>query len=216
MKKSKILSIITVILIMIFILSLSIALPIVFRPFYYLHISLLRIPETTGYSIPVIKEAYNCMLDYCMGLTEVFSCGSLAYSASGAAHFADVRGLFILDFSLFFISGALLVLILLLRKKQIIAPARLADHSCNYYATVILIAAAMFVVLISLGNFDRTFTVFHQIFFPGRDNWMFDPHTDPIILILPEAFFRNCAIAIVVNLVITRIIYLIRSDRNPL
>ena len=38
--------------------------------------------------------------------------------------------------------------------------------------------------------------MFHSIFFPGKDNWLFDPATDPVILILPEAFFRSCAILI--------------------
>ena len=23
-------------------------------------------------------------------------------------------------------------------------------------------------------NFDRAFTVFHSLFFPGKDNWIFD------------------------------------------
>ena len=45
-------------------------------------------------------------------------------------------------------------------------------------------------------DFDQAFTVFHSIFFPGKDNWLFDPATDPVILILPEEFFRSCAILI--------------------
>ena len=49
-------------------------------------------------------------------------------------------------------------------------------------------------------DFDRAFTVFHGIFFPGKDNWLFDPATDPVIVLLPEEFFRNCAIAIGVSL----------------
>ena len=42
-------------------------------------------------------------------------------------------------------------------------------------------------------NFDRAFTVFHSLFFPGEDNWIFDPAQDPIITLMPEEFFRNCA-----------------------
>ena len=45
-------------------------------------------------------------------------------------------------------------------------------------------------------DFDRAFTVFHTLFFPGKDNWLFDWRTDGVILILPEAFFRNCALLI--------------------
>ena len=42
----------------------------------------------------------------------------------------------------------------------------------------------------------------HQIFFPGKSNWLFDWRTDPIILALPQEFFRNCAILIGAGLVI--------------
>ena len=60
---------------------------------------------------------------------------------------------------------------------------------------VILIVAAL-----AATDFDRAFTIFHSIFFPGKENWLFDPATDPVILLLPEEFFRNCAIAIAVSL----------------
>lgn len=42
-------------------------------------------------------------------------------------------------------------------------------------------------------DFDRAFVVFHALFFPGKDNWLFDPETDQIITILPQVFFRNSA-----------------------
>ena len=45
-------------------------------------------------------------------------------------------------------------------------------------------------------DFNRAFTVFHAIFFPGKDNWIFDPAVDQIILVMPEVFFRNCALLI--------------------
>ena len=45
-------------------------------------------------------------------------------------------------------------------------------------------------------DFDRAFVVFHSIFFPGKDNWIFDWQTDPIILFLPQEFFRNCALLV--------------------
>ena len=50
-------------------------------------------------------------------------------------------------------------------------------------------------------DFQRAFIVFHALFFPGKDNWMFDWRTDEIILVLPEAFFRNCAILILALLI---------------
>ena len=51
-------------------------------------------------------------------------------------------------------------------------------------------------------NFDKAFTIFHKIFFPGKDNWVFDSRYDQIIRILPQEFFRNCAIIIGITLLI--------------
>ena len=45
-------------------------------------------------------------------------------------------------------------------------------------------------------DFRRGFTVFHADYFPGKDNWLFNPATDEIILIMPERFFLNCALLI--------------------
>ena len=63
--------------------------------------------------------------------------------------------------------------------------------------------AAVFLAVGALAatDFDRAFVIFHSIFFPGKTNWIFDWRTDPIILLLPEDFFRNCAILILVLLV---------------
>ena len=59
-------------------------------------------------------------------------------------------------------------------------------------------ALIFFVFLIGLCSidFDTAFLVFHRIFFPGKENFYFDPYTDGIILILPLKFFERCAILI--------------------
>lgn len=69
--------------------------------------------------------------------------------------------------------------------------------------------------LLAALDFDGAFTVFHSIFFPGKDNWLFDPVTDPVILILPEAFFRNCAIAIVTVLLTVCIMLVVTGRKRP-
>ena len=71
------------------------------------------------------------------------------------------------------------------------------------------------IALLAALNFDGAFTVFHSIFFPGKDNWLFDPVTDPVILILPEAFFRNCAIAIVTVLLTVCIMLVVTGRKRP-
>jgi len=41
-------------------------------------------------------------------------------------------------------------------------------------------------------NFNRYFTLFHQIFF-DNDDWILNPKTDLLINIVPEGFFRDTA-----------------------
>ena len=74
----------------------------------------------------------------------------------------------------------------------------------------------MFAVIAALAamDFDRAFVVFHKLFFPGKDNWIFDAETDAIINVLPEAFFRNCAILIVALLFLACILLLVLDARS--
>ena len=60
----------------------------------------------------------------------------------------------------------------------------------------------MTVAALAATDFDRAFTIFHSVFFPGKKNWLFGPATDPVILLLPEEFFRHCAIAIAASLLL--------------
>ena len=105
MKKSKTLAVVMILTTALFILSLSIAIPIVFRPFYYWHINLLKLPQTSGFSYEQIRVAYDEMMDFCFGLSSVFSTGDLRFSESGMLHFVDVRRLFLLDLAVLTVSG---------------------------------------------------------------------------------------------------------------
>ena len=86
-------------------LTVSIAVPILCRPFYYVQIGALNLPERTGWPAEVIREAYDQVLDYCV-FGAPFGTGALAWSESGRSHFADVRGLFLLDFAVLGVTAA--------------------------------------------------------------------------------------------------------------
>ncbi len=161
-----------------FILSLSIAVPIVFRPFYYWHINMLKLPQTTGFSYEQIRIAYDEMMDFCFGLRKTFSTGDLRFSESGMLHFVDVRFLFLLDLAVLLICTAIIVTVHVLKKKKILEPWRFYGHTPGYYGAELLAFIFIAITLLSLGNFDRTFVIFHKIFFPGKTNWLFDPFYD--------------------------------------
>lgn len=196
----KITSIFHAFLIALIILSGAIALPILFRPFFYLHIAPLRLTEAVGLTVDQIKTAYNEMMNFCIGLTNEFSAGVLPFSQSGMEHFADVRKLFVLDLWVLMISSVLLTGITLLQKKK---PMRLLNHTPGFWGAVGLGAAFLIVGGLAALDFDRAFVIFHQLFFPGKSNWLFDGRTDPIIYMLPAEFFRNCAIAILAGILIS-------------
>ena len=66
------------------------------RDFYTAQIGPLGICEASGLTRQQAAEAYGDVMDYCMGRRPDFSAGVLPFSAEGAGHFADVRGLFLL------------------------------------------------------------------------------------------------------------------------
>ena len=80
-----------------FIVTVSIGLPIYFRPFYYAHITPMHLPELSGFTKAEIKAAYNEVLDYLTLPGKPFGTGVMAHSAEGAAHFADCKVLFDLN-----------------------------------------------------------------------------------------------------------------------
>ena len=201
MRQSKLLSLFLAVLTALAVLTGAVAVPILCRPFYYAQIGPLGLEGSTGLTGDQIRQAYDQVLDYCTGLSETFSAGVLPFSDSGASHFADVRGLFLLDLGA--LAGSLIALaavILLCRRR--VRPQPLLGRGPGFWGACGL--GAVFLVIGGLAalDFDRAFTVFHALFFPGKTNWIFDWRTDPVILILPQDFFRNCALLVLALLLL--------------
>lgn len=200
MKKcSRLLSALMIAAVALALLTGSIAAPIMIRPFYYAQIEPLELEQSSGLSREEIIEAYDEVLDYCIGASDEFSAGVLPFSESGSAHFADCRTLFILDLWLFFGSMAAIALLKLYRRRHEIP--RLRGHGAAFWGAAGIGAVLLVIGAAAATNFDRAFTMFHLLFFPGEDNWIFDPALDPIITLMPEEFFRNCAIFILAVLI---------------
>lgn len=200
--KNKLLSSLFVIFTVLFIVSASIALPIYIRPFYYAHIEPYNLVERTGKSAEEIRDAYNEVLDYLTLPNREFGTGVFEYSEDGKSHFADCKALFSLDTVVLLVSAAALALLAVLASKGLFKLCR------PFGAHILLTSGALpFVLFASLGivasiDFDTTFVIFHKIFFAGKENWVFNPYTDEIILALPQSFFANCAILIAASIIV--------------
>ncbi len=103
---------------------------------------------------------------------------TLPMSDSGRQHFADAKDLFQV-----FVQAGLICLVIAL----VLGIWLWRRHRSSAIPLMI--------------NFDRSFVVFHELFF-DNDLWIFDPRTDPIINYLPESLFMRNAFAILVLMIV--------------
>ena len=198
MKKIK--TILLIINISFFIISLSLSCVILFRPFYYYHINYLNL-EQYGYTYKEIKESYDDVMDY-LTINKEFKTGNLKYSKEGKSHFHDCKILFTINFIILSISS----FILLLKKKYI------KEHKIFFYSSLLIITLFFIKLITSLIiGFDKIFDIFHNIFFYGKDNWLLDPNNDEIIYLLPKEYFRNCGILFLIIIIIISIYNIIKK-----
>lgn len=212
--RQKLFSVLSAVAAALCVLTGSIAVPLLVRPFYWLHIKPLQLEAGSGLSAAQIREAYDHVMDYCLGLRPDFSAGVLPFSAEGASHFADVRALFILDIAVLLLSTAVLTALGIYCRRKAVQLHRFGGRGPAFWGCIGLGAAFMLIGALAATDFDRAFTVFHTLFFPGKDNWLFHPAADPVILLLPQEFFRNCALLILLVLLACCTILIVRDLRK--
>ncbi len=197
---------------LLFILSFSIALPIYIRPVYYMYSELSNLAEHTGYEKEQIRTAYNNMLDYLTIPRKEFSVGGMKYSQDGKSHFEDCKKLFSLNSSILMISAFTVIFLLYCSKfKLSLAPYR---QKSFLYAGICAVTLPSIIGFTAVINFDFAFTVFHKMFFPGKSNWIFNPHTDEIINILPQEFFMLCGVIIGLSVLTLSLLLIALGKKN--
>ncbi len=171
-------------------ISIAVVFTINFRPLYYMDIDYLNIEAVSGIDRADILANYNALIDY----SSPFFTGPLQFptleaSQFGLQHFAEVKNIFVS----FYILGAVTLAI---GAAIVIYKARNRDYSYLPVSAVTAIVLPLLLGLYIAIDFDRAFLIFHKICF-RNDYWIFDPVTDPVIMILPEEFFMHSAILII-------------------
>lgn len=180
-------------------ISLAVVLTLACKPLFYLDIQALHLPERTGYSEQEIRENYDTLIDYNLSFgDELLELPTLAMSESGRIHFEEVKAIFNL-FKYMAIFGALASAagILWQCRKQCYGFLKLTAILSVALPVVIGAAVAL--------NWDWAFVTFHHIAF-NNDYWLFDPATDPVIDILPDAFFLHCAVMILALVILGSVV----------
>ena len=201
------LNIFSIFAILLFAISFSAFIPCFFKGFYTPWINWLDIPNASGYSYDAVKYAYSNLLDY-IWRGAPFNPG-MPMSESGIAHFADCIPLFWMQ--LWFLLGSLVYLVIfyLLCKLKKINKIYLWKLPLYSYGGIILLIFLIALGIFALIDFNSLFTLFHKVFFPGKDNWVFDPNLDQVIRILPEEYFLVCAVFIISLSVIISILFIV-------
>jgi integral membrane protein (TIGR01906 family) len=127
---------------------------------------------------------------------------STLLSDSDRAHMRDVRGVFG-GFWLAVLAG-LAVLVIAARRTTGDAAARAATwravgRGARALAVLIAVAGAFAIVA-----FDAAFELFHRLLFSG--NYTFDPATDKLVQLFPEAFWSDIAIAVGAVVIVASIV----------
>ena len=161
------------------------------RTIYYFDIEFLSLEETSGLSAEEIRENYDALIDYNLiyqGVEEL-ELPSFPMSREGEIHFEEVKRIFTAIQYLFLVTGILTVFGLPPEdsKERFRKPEADAVPSSLLFPVVLGVVAAL--------DWEQFFVRFHHVFF-SNDYWVFNPITDPVIRILPDAFFAHCAAAV--------------------
>ena len=168
---------------------------LIFKPLYYADIDILNIEESSGLSKNELKANYDYVITYLtQNKEEEFNLPTLPFSENGKIHFEEVKVIFdnlklMLCFSI------------LISAIGIIINRKYKNISYLKISSIILLVVPVILLIPFLINFDKSFTIFHYIFF-NNDYWLFDVKYDPIITILPQDFFFHCAL-LIIGLIIT-------------
>ncbi|MSS64028.1 TIGR01906 family membrane protein [Velocimicrobium porci] len=185
-KCSIIFEFITTVLGFVFFVAVAVTITLHFRPLYYYDIKALHIAEQTGLSEQLIRANYDVLIDYNSILgSDVLQFPDFFMSKSGKIHFMEVKKIFlmikwlgIVSFIPFLCFGRYLM------SKQ-------SYRFLKWLSILGIGFPVVFGILIGV-NWEKMFVQFHQLLFQN-DYWLFDPMTDPIITILPDEFFYQCA-----------------------
>ena len=201
MRRFKITDVFIGVLFTLLFISIAVVITINFRPLYYFDIDHLKIAESSGLTKEVIRENYDALIDYSSPFFKgELKFPTLAASESGLFHFTEVKNIFTGFYILGAITLAFGVVIIVQKHKN-------KDFSYLLVSSITAIVLPLFLALFLSIDFDRTFVIFHKLFF-NNDYWLFDPVTDPVITILPDTFFMHCAIMIIVLVVLMSLLFL--------
>ena len=190
-----------------FIFTLAVVIILNFKWLYYADITLLGIEKESGMDVSSIKANYDALIEY----NRFWFRGELKFpnlimSETGRIHFREVKQIFVVIQYLCMITFVASLIGIIKKKRR---------GQYGYLKITGLLSFSIPVVagISALLYWYSFFALFHKILF--RNNyWLFDSKTDPVILILPDAYFMHCAIGILLIIFLAGMICLKLDKRK--
>lgn len=170
-----------------------------------------NVTDSLQMSLTDVMDVTEYMMDYLIGREDVLSIETQVegkrqdfFNEQDRLHMEDVKHLFLGGLKLrTILAGFAIVLIAVLYFVK-------ADLKRILLKAYGIAMAAFAAALIFLGvavtiDFTKCFTIFHKLFFTN-DLWMFDESTDYMIRMLPEGFFSDMVIRIVLVFVLLLVV----------
>lgn len=176
-----------------------------------------NIYEKTGIKRDNLLNITEKMLDYLKGEKDnliiketIKGEKQIVFGKRERLHMDDVKKLFINGFFIRNISFFVLIISFFLLYKYY---KKYLVKLFMYAPIISIIFLMMFGILIT-SNFNRYFTLFHEILFTN-DLWLLDPRTDILIQMLPLNFFYSISLKIIIYFLVELfIIFLIGYSLN--
>lgn len=191
----KLLNVVISICLALFVIGSSVIITMNIKNIYYNDIDKLNIESMIDLSREDIIENYDYLIDYNLSWNAgEFELPSLPSSPNGKIHFEEVRDIFQNVKVLTIITGIISIIggILQIKKGQF--------KFLRNASILIVIMPILLAIPIAI-NFNACFIMFHKIMF-SNDYWIFNPIIDPVINMLPEAFFMHMGVAILAIMIV--------------
>lgn len=168
-------------------ITFSITVTINFVPLFRWSIQRYDLVEISGLAKETLLENYRLLLNFLnFPWIGELKLPDFPMSEAGLGHFYDVKQLFLLNYGVLIVTLLPSLYFLYYLGKQ----QKLWQLIRPFQWGMLVPVGLMFVMAI---GFETFFVKFHEIFF-SNDDWLFNPVTDPIIMVLPEQFFMWCFI----------------------
>lgn len=161
-----------------------------------------NVTESLHMTIEDVMDVTEHMMDYLIDRearlsveTDVDGKKQDFFNEQDRLHMADVKNLFLGGLKL---RTILIVVALIFMGTLVLLKADIKKLLLKAYGISMGVFAALlaFLGIAFTIDFTKCFTIFHKIFFTN-DLWMFDPATDYMIRMLPEGFFSDMVMRIV-------------------